>query len=87
MTDAMRLLASNIADFIMAEGLNGNFETSDIVEAATIGLAIVTLSFSVEGHEADTILDVIGMFQEAGVYMIEAKRGEADESDSVQRHH
>jgi len=86
MTDAMRLLASNIAEFIMAEGLNGNFKPSDIVEAATVGLAVVTLSFSVEGHEADTILDVIGMFQEVGVHMIEAKRGEADESDSVQRY-
>jgi hypothetical protein len=86
MTDEMKLFCTKVAAFIMMEGEAAQLETGDMVQAATAALAMVSLQCAMEGHEADVILDVIGMLQDAGVQMIESKREHSDESDSVQRY-
>lgn len=86
MTDEMKAFCTKVAAFIMMEGEKAELDTGDMVQSATAALAMVTLQCAREGHEADVILDVIGMLQEAGVQFIEAKREHSDESDSVQRY-
>jgi hypothetical protein len=86
MTEEMKVFCTKVAAFIMMEGEAAQIETGDMVQAATVALAMVAMQCSMEGHEADVILDVIGMLQEAGVQMIESKREHSDESDSVQRY-
>lgn len=83
MTDEMKLFCAKVAAFIMAEDDAAQLETEDIIQSAVAALAMVALQCAREGHEADVILNVIGMLQEAGVQFIEAKRRSADESGSV----
>ena len=86
MTDEMKAFCTKVAAFIMMEGEKAKLETGDMVQCAVAALAMVSLQCAREGHEADVILDIIGMLQEAGVQFIESKRGYTDESDSVQRY-
>jgi hypothetical protein len=86
MTEEMKLFCAKVATFIVAEGERADLEVEDMVQGATAALVMVALQCAKEGHEADVILDVIGMLQEAGVQFIEVKRGNFDESDSVQRY-
>lgn len=86
MTDEMKAFCTKVAAFIIMEGENAGLDTGDMVQSATAALAMVAMQCAKEGHEADVILDILGMLQEAGVQFIEVKRGNVDESDSVQRY-
>jgi hypothetical protein len=86
MTDEkMEEFCQLICNFILIEADKYALDSEELMRAVSATVASLALDCAVDGHEADVLLEVIGMVQEVGVELIDMKRGGEDES-SVQRH-